>query len=100
MGNVGASCFYYPNPEQQNANTRLDLFQSTSSSSSSMMMMKLLFALLLASCLLAVAHAGATTANNVVVGTTATKVVEPVIVSKTAVVRCFLSTTLCLNFIS
>jgi hypothetical protein len=96
MGNVAASCFYYPNPEQRNANTRLDLVQSTSSS----MMMKLLFALLLASCLLAVAHADATTANNVVVGTTATKVVEPVIVSKTAVVRCFLSTTLCLNFIS
>jgi hypothetical protein len=98
MGNVAASCFYYPNPEQRNANTRLDLVQSTSSSSS--MMMKLLFALLLASCLLAVAHADATTPNNVVVGTTATKVVEPVIVSKTAVVRCFLTTTLCLNFIS
>ena len=61
-------------------------------------MMKLLFAMLLASSLLAVAHAGDTIANNVVVGTTATKVVEPVIVGTTAIVRCFLDSAL--HFIS
>merc|ERR1711879_862883 len=66
--------------QQHRQQSTLSLYQSTTTT-----VMKILFALLLASCLLAVAHADTAVANTVVVGTTATKEVEPVIVGKTIV---------------